>query len=216
MVPGFQLFGSERDDNFIDMTNPKTRSRLKPTKEIMREVRDNTQARNLGEFRGGNILGSVGRASNTPLRTAVIRGQEQKEKLERINQEQERVNQEQQIIVDAKAGMNADQIAARRAALLRVKSDAVQMRDSVLSRQARFDVGKSVGQAAGVGMRQQVDFSQEQQMLGQMFGGGEKIWGTDMTPVRINNDLNSSRSDPYDETAGMFGFGGGGERSGLF
>ena len=53
-------------------------------------------------------------------------------------------------------------------------------------------------------------------MLQEMFGQGDKIWGTNQEPVRINNDLNSSKSDPFDETAGMFGFGHNGERSGLF
>jgi len=53
-------------------------------------------------------------------------------------------------------------------------------------------------------------------MLGEMFGQGEHIWGTNNQPVTINNDLNPSRSDPYDETAGMFGWGGDGEKSGLF
>jgi len=64
--------------------------------------------------------------------------------------------------------------------------------------------------------REQPDFSSEQIMLGKMFGQGEHIWGTNNQPVTINNDLNSSRSNPFDETAGMFGFGRNGERSGLF
>lgn len=80
----------------------------------------------------------------------------------------------------------------------------------------RGKVGFEVGRAAGVGMRQQVDFSEEQRMLQQMFGHGGRIWGTNNEPVRINNDLNSSRSDPFDETSSMFGFGDQRERSGLF
>ena len=72
-------------------------------------------------------------------------------------------------------------------------------------------------EAAGTGMRQgRPTFSREQQMLGEMFGQGEKIWGTNNQPVIINNDLNPSRSDPWDETGSMFGFGGHSERSGLF
>lgn len=82
--------------------------------------------------------------------------------------------------------------------------------------QSKFQVGMQTGRAVAIGMKQQVDFSQEQDNLRQMFGHGEKIWGVNNEPVRINNDLNSSRSDPYDETAGMFGFGENGERSGLF
>ncbi len=70
-------------------------------------------------------------------------------------------------------------------------------------------------EAAGVGMRQEVSFSREQEMLGEMFGGGDKIWGTNGEPVRINNDLNPSRRGDMG-TANIFGFGGDGERSGLF
>lgn len=81
---------------------------------------------------------------------------------------------------------------------------------------SRGQVGRQVGLAAGTGMKQQVNFSAEQEALRQMFGGGEKVWGVNNQPVRINNDLNPSRSNPYDETAGMFGFGNDGERSGLF
>jgi len=78
-------------------------------------------------------------------------------------------------------------------------------------------VQREIGKAYGIAIQhQQPSFSREQEMLGEMFGQGEKIWGTNQEPVTINNDLNSSRSDPFDETAGMFGFGGGGERSGLF
>ena len=84
------------------------------------------------------------------------------------------------------------------------------------SHKSAFGVGKQVARAAAVAMRPPVSFSKEQEMLGQMFGHGDKIWGTNMEPVRINNDLNSSRSDPEDETADMFGFGPRGERSGMF
>jgi len=84
---------------------------------------------------------------------------------------------------------------------------------------ANANAQRAVGQAdefAGEARRQQVSFSPEQQALQQMFGGGDKIWGTYMQPVTINNDLNPSRSDFRDETAGMFGAGPHGERSGLF
>lgn len=77
-------------------------------------------------------------------------------------------------------------------------------------------VGFEVGRAAGVSLRQQVDFSDQQDNLREMFGRGDHVWGTKMQPVAINNDLNSSRSDPFDETSSMFGFGEQGERSGLF
>ncbi|RKX63963.1 MAG: hypothetical protein DRP42_07115 [Tenericutes bacterium] len=78
-------------------------------------------------------------------------------------------------------------------------------------------VGFETGRAVAVGMQhQQPSFSREQEMLGEMFGQGEKIWGQNQEPVRLNNDLNPSRSDPYDETSSMFGAGRNGERSGLF
>lgn len=83
-------------------------------------------------------------------------------------------------------------------------------------RTSKQQVGKQVGLAVGTGMNQQVNFSVEQEALRQMFGGGEKIWGVNNQPVKINNDLNPSRLNPNNETAGMFGFGSNGERSGLF
>jgi len=88
----------------------------------------------------------------------------------------------------------------------------------VQQRSARAMSGaiNEAGQAYGVATQQQVNFSPEQRMLGELFGQGEKIWGTNKEPVRINNDLNSSRSDPYDETGSMFGFGDFKEKSGLF
>jgi len=82
--------------------------------------------------------------------------------------------------------------------------------------QASVGVVGQTAQFAGEGMRQQVDFTSEQRMLGQMFGHGGKVWGINNQPVQINNDLNSSKSDPWDETSSMFGFGGFGQRSGLF
>ena len=97
---------------------------------------------------------------------------------------------------------------------VKLKAEKAKTKDRRIAAFAsmRRDVGFEAGRAAGVGMRQEVSFSREQQMLGQMFGQGEKIWGTNNEPVRINNDLNSSRSDPFDETSSMFGFGdqGGG------
>lgn len=81
---------------------------------------------------------------------------------------------------------------------------------------ASRQVGFEAGRAASVAMRQPVSFSREQQMLGEMFGQGDKIWGNVGEPVRINNDLNSSRSDYWDETSSMFGWGPHRERSGMF
>lgn len=81
---------------------------------------------------------------------------------------------------------------------------------------ASRQVGQQLGRGIGIALKQRPDFSIEQQQLQQMFGGGDKIWGTNREPVVLYNDLNPGRSNPFDETAGMFGFGMGGERSGLF
>ena len=50
------------------------------------------------------------------------------------------------------------------------------------------------------------EFSNEQMALKSMFGGGGKIWGTELEPVKIYNDLHPSLSNPEDETRRMFGF----------
>ncbi len=83
--------------------------------------------------------------------------------------------------------------------------------------QARDRVTEEAFAAMAIAKRhQQVDFSDQQRQLQQMFGHGEKIWGTEMEPVKINNDLNPGKSDPWDETSSMFGAGPHSERSGLF
>jgi len=113
----------------------------------------------------------------------------------------------------------AQKIAAREQTKARIKfigKEVGSTARSVTGPKERFGLGKSVGQAVVAGQQQQVNFSQEQQMLGEMFGQGEKIWGNVGQPVTINNDLNSSRSDPMDETSSLFGFGDQNERSGLF
>lgn len=118
-----------------------------------------------------------------------------------------------QNISDIRKGTPAEQLARIR------QREKIERSNSALAgkfRRAKTAVGFEAGRAAGVAMRQEVDFSNEQVMLSQMFGGGSKIWGINNQPVTIHNDLNPSRSDPFDETAGMFGFGSDGERSGLF
>ena len=125
--------------------------------------------------------------------------------------------------VEEKEMAIAEQIAEREQAKAgfvsgakQVGREAAGVAQSVGGAQARQDVGFQIGRAAFVGMRQPAPFTREQQMLGEMFGQGEKIWGTNQQPVRINNDLNSSRSDPWDETSSMFGWGPHGEKSGMF
>jgi len=51
-------------------------------------------------------------------------------------------------------------------------------------------VGRSVRSFAQAGLRQEVPFSVEQEALRGMFGGGDHIWGTEMEPVKLYNDLN--------------------------
>ena len=77
----------------------------------------------------------------------------------------------------------------------------------------RFDkgaerIGTSFGQFGNVGMKPQRVFSQEQDALSQMFGGGDHMWGLgdeSETQVSIHNDLNPSRRGDFG-TAEMFGF----------
>ena len=180
---------------------------------------------------GRNLFGVVDRRAQSQLRQAQARGDSLRDEEERVAED--RLNEtgwsgmqdteEQQILQQAATGMRADKLAeaARRRAIIKasaahVGAEAMQVAQSVAGAEARFQVGRNVGQAVHVGMRQQVSFSKEQAMLGQMFGQGEKIWGTNNQPVVIHNDLNSSRSDPWDETSSMFGFGDQSERSGLF
>ncbi len=68
---------------------------------------------------------------------------------------------------------------------------------------------------------QQIDFSETQQQLQELFGHGDSVWGLPEgesdTQVRINNDLHPSlNQNDEEQTSSLFGFGGGGERSGLF
>ena len=114
-----------------------------------------------------------------------------------------------------KAAIKAD-IDLEAAKLNRAKIEAFTKGQIKNLSAAGYPVGRNLGQGIGAGMRQRVDFSAEQIMLQQMFGGGDKIWGVNMQPVRINNDLNPSRSSFADETSSMFGWGPHGERSGLF
>jgi len=97
-----------------------------------------------------------------------------------------------------------------------ISAEFRRAKQNITSVDARDKLGENIGVAVSRGMRQQPSFTAEQEMLGQMFGHGDKIWGTNQQPVSINNDLNSSRSDPWDETSSMFGSGPFRQRSGLF
>ena len=154
------------------------------------------------------MIGDVRKAANAPLRNALVRGQEQQD-------EKERNQFQKETLRNAKRGMRADQIAALE--VKRQKAIAVGKtfgKDVIHARDASIE---QLGKFLAVGERhQQVDFSGPQEDLRQMFGHGEKIWGTNNQPVVIHNDLNSSRADPFDETSSLFGFGNQAERSGLF
>jgi hypothetical protein len=74
---------------------------------------------------------------------------------------------------------------------------------------------QQIGQFAGVASGGQ-SFSQEQRALRQMFGHGESMWGfPESHGPDINNDLHPALNGDQG-TADIFGFGGRGQRSGLF
>jgi len=202
------------DDGFLDFTEPSSGSRLnnpqriKTTSERIAGI-DNNQ--NIGR----NLFGAVDRTAQSQLRQARARGD-----VMRADREVE--TEEDRILADAAAGMRADKLAAAAARRAKVQAfarggvayaDNLRRESLQAARGGLFEASAAMATAERQG---RASFSAEQRMIGQMFGQGEKIWGTNNQPVTINNDLNSSRSDPFDETAGMFGFGRNGERSGLF
>ena len=68
------------------------------------------------------------------------------------------------------------------------------------------ELGRSVQEFGRVGLRQPEPFTQEQEILNDMFGGGSQIWGTEREPVKINHALMRRQFDPdEDETASLFG-----------
>ena len=93
----------------------------------------------------------------------------------------------------------------------RLEAEEKAKRRGILSREfgeAKFKVGRGIGEFAGIGMQRRPDFSREQLALKEMFGGGEKIWGVpdSETGVTIHHDLNPrQRGDT--STAELFGFG---------
>ena len=118
-------------------------------------------------------------------------------------------------ISDLRSGTPMEKLAD-----LRQKEKVERLKKSVIGRsvQGSRAVGFETGRAAEIGMQQQVNFSEPQRMMQSMFGQGERIWGNVGEPVRMNNDLHPSmNNNPYEEqTSELFGFGNGGERSGLF
>ena len=51
----------------------------------------------------------------------------------------------------------------------------------------------------------QEDFSFQEQVLRETFGRGEHIWGSNMQPVELNNDLNPRQRGDFG-TSELFGF----------
>ena len=118
-------------------------------------------------------------------------------------------------ISDLRSGTPMEKLAD-----LRQKEKVERLKKSAIGRsvQGSRAVGFETGRAAAIGMQQQVNFSREQEMLSGMFMGGDgTFWNLpdSDTNVRIHNDLNPSKRGDYG-TAGIFGFGNGGEKSGLF
>ena len=76
------------------------------------------------------------------------------------------------------------------------------------TRKGSFQVGESIGQFAQAGLRPAPTFSEEQDAMRSMFGGGEHVWGLgdeSETQVTIHNDLNPRQRGDRG-TAELFGF----------
>lgn len=127
-------------------------------------------------------------------------GDEIRRQIEREEFLKARAEITRQNIKDIKRGTPAERL--RRAEL-----DEARLRFSQSGvEQARRDAIRVGREAqAAVGVAQPVDFTPEQEALQSMFGGGAKIWGTNMTPVHIHNDLNPRQRGDFG-TAQMFGF----------
>jgi len=89
----------------------------------------------------------------------------------------------------------------------KTKSDVARSKRRILpTSKERFEIGKRVGTFVATGATLKEDISREQEMLGEMFGQGEHIWGVNNEPVKINHDLNP-RQRGDNGTAELFGFG---------
>lgn len=120
-----------------------------------------------------------------------------KEPLQRFSSDPEQRSRQRQI----------EKIFEEKERQKRTKSDVARQKRRILPTSAeRFQVRKRVGTFVKTGATLREDFTREQDMLGQMFGGGEKIWGTENEPVKLYSDLNPrQRGDTG--TAELFGFG---------
>ena len=87
------------------------------------------------------------------------------------------------------------------------KSQVARSKRRILPTSAeRFQVGKRVGTFVVAGATLREDFTREQEMLGEMFGQGEHIWGVNNEPVIIHHNL-KPRQRGDNGTAELFGFG---------
>jgi len=89
----------------------------------------------------------------------------------------------------------------------KTKSDVAKSKARFLpTPQERFEIGRRAGTFISAGASQRQDFTREQEMIGEMFGHGDKIWGINNEPVRMYHDLNP-RQRGDNSTAELFGFG---------
>lgn len=98
---------------------------------------------------------------------------------------------------------NAKKLNKRDKDLARGRSILIKQK---AARQEKFlKTGFAMGKSAAEFRPPVEDFSFQEEVLRQTFGRGEHIWGTQMEPVKLNNDLNPrQRGDTG--TAELFGF----------
>jgi len=108
-----------------------------------------------------------------------------------------------------KVSTNSNQTEIEKTRLLKEKLAKEQRLAMLTRRKQALESGEALGKSTAsffkVGIKQP-DFSREQMALQSMFGGGDKIWGTEMQPVKLNHDLNP-RQRGDNGTASLFGFG---------
>ena len=189
-------------------------------------MKDAPIAKSLPQYPGDDrseIFKDAQRQARKPIRKAILRGQAQQDERDT-----------QSILSTAKEGMDAESAAERQIKIAKAKAGAKALQSSaarygaanvkrVDANAQAFAKGRNqaideFAAARAIAQRQNVDFSVQQDQLREMFGHGDKIWSVNNEPVRINNDLHPSlNNNPYEEqTSDMFGFGGRGERSGMF
>jgi len=85
------------------------------------------------------------------------------------------------------------------------KAELKLQKDIAKLKKPTFSLRKQA-QQFGRALPQEIELTQEQFAMQQLFGEGGRMWGTNMNPVEINHSLNpGQRGD--NSTARMFGFG---------